>query len=75
MVNIKKSEINPAYVKVCTTVLNGIKDYFSEKMKRDISKSDVISILNEIYCSDSTDDDQSQNHYKKQRNDGKLYIS
>lgn len=73
MVNIKKSEINPAYVKVCTTVLNGIKDYFSEKLKKDISKSDVISILNEIYCSD--EDEQSQNHYKKQRNDGKLYIS
>ena len=52
MVNIKKSEINPAYVKVCTTVLNGIKDYFSEKLKKDISKSDVISILNEIYFSD-----------------------
>lgn len=71
MVKVKKSEINQAYVKVCTTVLDGIKSYFSEKLKQEITNEDVINILEEIYCSEDT---VKKPGYNYQQN-GQVYIS
>lgn len=70
MVDIKKSGISETYARVCVTVLNGIKDYFSEKMKKDVSNEEVIDILRDIYCENTTDTTR-----KRPKNDGSLYIN
>lgn len=39
------NKLSDSYIKVCHTILDGIKSYYSESLKRDLSKEDFVDIF------------------------------